>query len=120
MHELSADITQSLESLARCQPGAPALHAPGRTPLRYADLGAQISYVRERLAHWGIARGDFVVGVVPFRAEMAVACATLPASAAFAPLSPSLTTDVYGEVLERLKPKALLVPKDLEHPARVA
>jgi acyl-CoA synthetase (AMP-forming)/AMP-acid ligase II/acyl carrier protein len=51
---------------------------------------------------------------------MAVACASLPASATFAPLSPAFTTDLYCEVLTRLRPRILVVPQDLHHPARVA
>jgi hypothetical protein len=49
---------------------------------------------------------------------MAVACATIPAGATFAPFSPALTPDVYTELLGRLQPKALLVPEGLDHPVR--
>ena len=117
---MDTDITQLLEALARRQPAAAALHGQGGTTLRYADLGAQIRYVRERLGQWDIVRGDFVAGVIPFRLEMAVACATLPAATTFAPLSPALTIEVYCELLGRLRPKALIVPKDLDHPVRLA
>ena len=58
MQDLNMDITEILECLAREQPAAPAMHVPGRTTLTYADLGAQIRCVRERLASWGIGRGD--------------------------------------------------------------
>jgi hypothetical protein len=88
----NTDVTQLLEALARRQPAAPALHAQGRPTLTYADLGVQIRYVREQLGSWGVVRGDFVAGVIPSRPEMAMACATLPAAATFAPLSPELTT----------------------------
>jgi oxalate---CoA ligase len=114
------DIGYALESRARSQPTAPALHVPGRTSLSYADLGAQIRYVRERLANWNFVRGDVIAGVIPARPEMALACATIPAVATFAPLSPAFTADVYCELLVRLRPKALIVPTDLNHPVRVA
>jgi len=114
------NISSILETLARNQPRAPAIYAPGRQVLTYADLGWQIRYVRERLGKWGIGRGDFVVGVIPLRPEMAVACATLPAAATFAPLSPALTIDVYVELLTRLRPKALIVPKGTDHSVRLA
>lgn len=120
MNVLDADIGRELEHLARSQPTAPALHVPGRASLSYADLGAQIRYVRDRLGSWDIVPGDVVVGVIQTRPEMALACATVPAAATFAPLSPAFTTDVYAELLARLRPKALIVPTDLDHPVRLA
>ena len=120
MDDLTAGIGQALESLARSQPAAPALHVPGRTSLSYADLGAQIRYVRERLGSWDFVRGDVIAGVIPTRPEMALASATLPAAATFAPLSPAFSADVYSELLARLRPKALIVPTDLNHPVRIA
>ena len=112
------DVSLVLESFAVRQPAAPALHAPGRKTLTYADLGAQIRYVRERLANWGVARGDLIAGVIPQRPEMAVACATVPAAATFAPLSPTLTPYNYTELLTRLRPKALVVRKGQDHAVR--
>src|SRR5205807_515062 len=84
-------IEDALGALAEDRPAAPALQAPGRKPLTYADLAAQIHRVRKYLGGLDIGRGDIVAGVIPSRPEMAVACATLPASSTFAPLSPSLT-----------------------------
>ena len=114
------DISGILERLAISQPAAPALHVPGRTSLTYTDLGAQIRYVRERLSNWGVVRGDVVVGVIPTRPEMALACATIPAVASFAPLSSALTPDEYAELLTRLRPKLVIVPSGVGHPLRAA
>ena len=119
MDDTDINTTQTLDALANCQPAAPAIHVPGRTSLTYADLGAQIRYMRERLGSWGIVRSDVIAGVIPSRPEMAVAWATVPAAATFAPLSPASTSDGYCELLARLQPKALIVPK-LDHPLRVA
>ena len=112
------DIGQTLERLAVSRPDAPAIHAPGRTSLSYADLGEQLRYVRARLANWDIGRGDIIAGVIPGRPELAVACATIPGAATFAPLNPALGGDVYAELLTRLKPKALITPRGLEHVIR--
>src|SRR5262249_12798832 len=112
-HESVADV---LAALATNQPAAPALHVPGRRSLTFGDLGTQILYVRERLGGWGIVPGDIIVGVVPSRPEMAVACATLPSSSTFAPLGPTLTTDAYAQLILRMGAKAALVPKDQDHP----
>jgi acyl-CoA synthetase (AMP-forming)/AMP-acid ligase II/acyl carrier protein len=117
---LDTDITEALETLASSQPTAPALHAPGRRTLTYADLGAQIRYVRQRLGEWGVARGDVVAGVIPQRPELALACAAIPAAATFAPLSMALTPDRYVELLARLRPKLAIAHADADHPIREA
>src|SRR6185436_20078689 len=114
------DITLTLEALAAAQPAAPAMYAPGRATLTYADLGAQVRYVRERLQHWNITRGDVVVGMVGSRPEMALLSATVPAASTFVPLGPELAPAIYAELFARLRPKALIVPKGLEAPGGLA
>src|SRR5256884_5786951 len=113
-------IEDALGALAKDRPAAPALQAPGRKPLTYADLAAQINRVRKYLGGLDIGRGDMVEGVSPSRPEMAVACATLPASSTFAPLSPSLTPDDYAQLVVRMGAKAILAPKGEDHPVRAA
>ena len=120
MSEADTSIADVLEGLAARQPTAAAIRAPGRTTLSYGQLGGQVGYVRERLGHWGIQRGDVVVGALSLRPELAVAIATLPASCAFAPLDPALPTDGYKELLGRLKPKAILVCRGDDHTIRPA
>ncbi|MGZ8156211.1 MAG: non-ribosomal peptide synthetase, partial [Burkholderiales bacterium] len=117
---MDTDITEALETLASGQPTAPALHVPGRRTLSYADLGAQIRYVRRQVGGWGVVRGDLIAGVIPPRPEMALACATFPAVATFAPLSPALTSDSYAELLTRLRPKVVILPDEIDHPIRTA
>ena len=112
MADMDTNVAQILEAFASSQPAAPAIHVPGRTTLTFADLGEQIRSVRECLRGWGIAPGDVIAGAIPTRPEMAVACATMPASAAFVPLSPALTAEAYSELLVRLRPKAAIVPAD--------
>ena len=120
MGDVDPNVAHILEALAGSQPAAPAIHVPGRTTLTFADLGEQIRSVRERLRGWGIVPGDVIAGAIPTRPEMAVACATIPASAAFVPLSQALTVEVYSELLIRLRPKAAIVPADARHPMRLA
>ena len=113
-------VAEALEALADRQPAAPALHAPGRQSLTYADLAGQIRHVRERLGDWGILPGDIVAAVIPSRPEMAVACAALPSSSTFAPLNPALTDEVYVGLIGRMRPKAVLVPEGSDNPVRAA
>ena len=112
-------IADALAMLGERQPVAPALHVPGRAPLTYGDLGAQIRYVRDRLGNWGIRAGDIVCAALSLRPELAVAIATLPASCTFAPVDPSLPRDAYGELLTRMKARAILVASGDEHPLRL-
>ena len=114
------NFADALEAIAMMQPGAPAFHVPGRPPLTYGDLGAQIRYVRERLGGWGIAPGAIVAGALPNRAEMAIACATMPSCCTFAPLSPNLTTDAYAQLIRRMGAHAVLAPQGQQHPIRAA
>jgi amino acid adenylation domain-containing protein len=117
---MDANIGNILEMLGNSQPLAPAIHVPGRPTLTYADLAGQIRYIRERLRGWGIGPGDVIAGTLPTRPEMAVACASVPASATFVPLSQALSVEAYSQLLIRLRPKAAIVSTDTRHPSRVA
>src|SRR5436190_24105001 len=102
----------------------------GRPRLRYRHLAAnscptptslpRSTPLEKYLGGLDIGRGDIVAGVIPSRPEMAVACATLPASSTFAPLSPSLTPDDYAQLVVRMGAKAILAPKGEDHPVRAA
>jgi len=114
------NFADALEAIAAQQPAAPAFRVPGRLSLTYGNLGAQIRYLRERLGGWGIAPGDIIAGVLPSRAEMAMACATLPSCCTFAPLGPNLTTDAYAQLIRRMGAHAVLAPQGQQHPIRAA
>lgn len=113
-------LADRLVAVADRQPEAPFLHRPGRAAVSYGALSGQIRHVRERLRSWGFAPGDVVAGFVPSRAPMAMACASLPSSATFAPLSASLAADAYAALLGRLRPGAVLAPAEADHPLRIA
>ncbi len=120
MARLQENLAEVLEALAARQAAAPLLHLPGRPALTYADLREQIGHVRERLRGWGIVQGDIVAGSIESRPCMALACASLPSSSTFAPLSPSLTEVGYAALLERLRPRAVVVEEARDHPLRAA
>jgi amino acid adenylation domain-containing protein len=113
-------LASALELLAGRQPGVPAVQAPGRPALTYADLAAQIRDVRQCLGGLGIRPGDVVAGVIRSRAEMAVACASLPSSSTFLPLGESVGVEVCEDLLARLRPRAVVVPGDMDHAIRRA
>ena len=115
-----ATLGEALEAIAGHRPDAPLMHRPGLPPVTYGVLRDGIRYVKRRLHDWDIAPGDVVAGFDPSRTLMAMACLTLPASSTFVPLGPSLALPAYASLLDRLRPKAVLVPHDPEHPLHVA
>lgn len=115
-----ATIGDALEAIAARRPDAPLMHRPGLAPARYGDLGEQLRHVRDRLLRWGIAPGDVIAGFDPSRTTMAMACLTLPVASTFVPLGAALSADAFETLLRRLRPKAVLAPRDREHPLRIA
>ncbi len=115
----AATIGDALDAIAGARPDAPLIHRPGRPPVRYGALAAQLRDVRRRLHDSGIAPGDTIAGFDASRATMAMACLALPASSTFVPLAPSLALPAYEALLGRLRPKAVLVPEG-DHPLRSA
>ena len=105
-------IGERLHELAGRQPDAPALQAPGRRSATFADIDAQVATLGARLASFGIGPGDVVAGVAGSRVDMAGACLAIPACATFVPLSATLATATYGALLDRLHPRAVVVPRD--------
>ena len=104
-------IGARLVALAARQPDATALKATGRRSATFADLAGQVESVRVRLASLGIAPGDVVVCAVGARADMAGACATLPCACTFVPVAATLGAVACGELLDRVKPRAVVVSR---------
>jgi len=104
------DLTLHLQTLARRQPSAPALLAPGGKPMTFGSLVVRTERIAARLRQWGFERGDVVAWVNGDRAQTAAALAMLPASATISPLSPSSTISTLSAALRRIGPKAIVVP----------
>ena len=118
--KLFADIPSVFAGLAAEQPDNPAILAPGRLPLSFAGLYAQLNYVRDRLVEWGIGRGDCVAVLLPKGPEMAVALAVLPVSATVLALDPKLLAGDYERLFHRASTKAVILMKGAHHNARIA
>ena len=115
-----ATLGEALDAIAGRQPDAPLMHRPGRPPVTYGALGKQLRDIRATLRDRGIGPGDVIAGFAGSRATMAMACLALPASSTFAPLAPSLAAPAYEALLRRLRPRAVLVPRDDGHALRAA
>jgi acyl-coenzyme A synthetase/AMP-(fatty) acid ligase len=117
---IHATLGDALDAIAERQPDAPLMHRPGRPAVTYGALGEQLRDVRVGLRDRGIGPGDVIAGFDASRATMAMACLALPASSTFAPLAPSLAAPAYEALLRRLRPRAVLVPREGGHALRAA
>ena len=110
-----------LEHQARRIPDAPAILAPGRTPLTYGRLYQHIEEMERRLRAMGIGRHDRIAIVLPNGPELAVAILTVAASAACVPLNPAYGADELERYFADLHPRALIVQAGCDCPScRVA
>jgi acyl-CoA synthetase (AMP-forming)/AMP-acid ligase II/acyl carrier protein len=106
-----------LEQWAELTPEAVAVAAPGRAPLTYRRLFAQVQSVTEALNAAGIGRNDRVVVVLPNGPEMATAFIAVAAGATCVPLNPACRADEFDFYFSDLKAKALIVQSALDTPA---
>ena len=99
---------------------AAAIGAPDRAPLTHAGLRALADDTVASLNAMGIGRGDRVAIVLPNGPEMAAAFICVAAGATTAPLNPAYKPDELDFYLSDLKPRAMLVLRGAETPARDA
>lgn len=103
-------IWAALSSLAGEIGDIDAVLAPGREPLRFIDLLERIAEIRDALATLGIGRGDRVATALPHGADTAVCYFGVAACATYVPLNPDYTKEEFSRYLERIRPKAVIVP----------
>ncbi len=109
-----------LELQAAQTPDSAALLAPGREPMTYAQLFAQVNQARTALHSAGVCRGDRVAAVVSNGPEMAAAFLSIAGTAACAPLNPAYRESEFSFYLSDLAPKAMLIEQRVESPALAA
>src|SRR5499426_1294596 len=107
-----------LEHHARRIPDAPAILAPGRTPLTYGRLYQHIEEMERGLREMGIGRHDRIAVVLPNGPELAVAILTVAASAACVPLNPAYGADELERYFADLHPRALIAQAGCDCPSR--
>jgi acyl-CoA synthetase (AMP-forming)/AMP-acid ligase II len=99
-------------------PEAVALAAPGRIPLTYAALGAQIARTVRTLNELGVGRSDRIAIVLPQGPEMAAAFLAVAAGAVAAPLSYTLRTSDLEWFFSALDVRAAILQDAVDSPAR--
>ncbi|MEO8224352.1 MAG: acyl--CoA ligase [Gammaproteobacteria bacterium] len=105
------------ELLARGDPSAPAISAPGRPDLSYEGLLDQVAGTVKALGELGVARDDAVAIVLPNGPEMAVAFVAIAAGATTAPLNPAYTAAEFEFYLQDLGARLLVVETGSTSPA---
>jgi oxalate---CoA ligase len=111
---MSRSILRVIADHAANNPGALALLAPGRQPLTYGRLYAEIEENAHALSAIGIGKEDRVALLLPNGPEMALSFLAISAIAACAPVNPACKANEFDAALSSLKPKALIAAPDLD------
>jgi acyl-CoA synthetase (AMP-forming)/AMP-acid ligase II/thioesterase domain-containing protein len=98
--------------------GRPAVLAPGREPLDFAQLAGQLDAVSAVLAGRGLRRGDAVALVLPDGPEFLTAFLGVTQAAVCAPLNPNFREEEFAYYLADLRAQALVLPAGSGSPAR--
>ena len=111
--------------LAQGAETAPAITAPpgesgDRPALTYGNLRSLAHETANRLAHFGVGRGDRVAMVLPNGPEMAAAFVTVGACATTAPLNAAYRAEEFDFYLSDLGAKAVIVAAGMESPVLAA
>jgi acyl-CoA synthetase (AMP-forming)/AMP-acid ligase II/thioesterase domain-containing protein/acyl carrier protein len=113
-------IHHLIEFQAKRIPDAVAIAAPGRKPLTYSRLRAQVEETIQTLNALGLGRHDRIALALPTSPEMAVSFIAVAAGATCAPLNSTYTEREFATYLSDLKAKAIIVEAGTQGPARKA
>ena len=111
-------VPQAIRDRARERPDAPAILAPGRTPLTYAALWEQVERTIGKLREFGVGPDDRVALVLPNGPEMAVALVATIRGAVAAPMNTDLGAAEFEASLAGLRARAVVVPAGSDSPIR--
>ncbi len=98
----------------------PALVAPGRSDLSYAQLRANVVELAATLSGYGLGRGDRIAIAMGNGPEMVISFLVAATAATAAPLNPKYRGDEFAFYYEDTQAKALIVPTDGMEEARAA
>jgi oxalate---CoA ligase len=107
----SPTISMLLREQAKRQPDAPAVLAPGRSPLDFAGLWAQVQHVADSLSRYGLTPSARVAVALPNGPEMATAFLGVAACAACVPLNPGYQAAEFRSCLMDVGAQAVIVPR---------
>jgi acyl-CoA synthetase (AMP-forming)/AMP-acid ligase II len=107
-----------LQGHARRFAEAPAILAPDCAPLSYRRLDRHIDDIGRTLRANGIGRDDRIAVLLPNGPDLAVAIVATAANAACASINPAYSAEELDRYFADLKPRALIVPAEVDSPAR--
>ena len=111
-------LAELVERASTGAPDRPALLAPGRPPLGYADLHALTTRTAAGLQASGIERSSRVALVIENGPEAATAFLSIASAAAAAPLNPAYSARELAFYLEDLHADAVVVSTTVSSPVR--
>ncbi len=106
--------------LARGTDDLPAIGAPDRPWLTYAELRSLARRTVDSLNHMGLGRGDRVALVLPNGPEAAASFVTIACGATTAPLNPGYKAEEFAFYLADIGASALVIQAGMANPARAA
>lgn len=113
-------IPSLLRGWAERTPDGEVLAAPGARPLTYGRLASHTQRRVDDLQQLGIRRGDRLAIVLPQGPRMVTTVLIVASRGAAAPLNPSLDESGFASALSKIRPRALILQRGLDSPARGA
>src|SRR5215470_6280558 len=113
-------IPSLLREWAERTPDGEVLAAPGALPLTYERLASHTEGCVGDLVRLGVRRGDRLAIVLPQGPQMVTAVLVAAARAVAAPLNPSLNESAFASAFSKMRPRALILQRDVDSPARAA
>ncbi|WP_027579814.1 non-ribosomal peptide synthetase [Bradyrhizobium sp. Ai1a-2] len=113
-------IGEILDFYSRDAPDRPAVLAPGRGAVTYAELATRTSDTVRQLRGFGIAQGDRVALVLPRGVDNALALIAVATAAVCIPVNPDLTGDELQRYFSELELAALVTSAETGPASRAA
>ncbi|MGY3602902.1 MULTISPECIES: amino acid adenylation domain-containing protein [unclassified Bradyrhizobium] len=109
-----------LDFYSRNAPDRPAVLAPGRGAVTYAELATRTSETVHQLRRLGIAQADRVAVVLPRGVDNALAVIAVATAAVCIPVNPDLTGDEFQRYFSELELAALVTSTEAGSASRAA
>lgn len=107
----SHSLYRLLSEVARGNPQATALLAPGRTAITYGQMLDHMDCIHESLLSMGLGRGDRIATVLVDSSETALAMICIMAFATATPINPGHAPQEIARQLKNLQSRAVIISR---------